>query len=650
MSRLLTDMASTPLAAPALALAGGIVCGRYIDIDWVPLTFGAIAIVGCALYLAPYLFRNREKRLLASYRRRNLIWLITLPLVAMFGFMLIRFKSPQTNALPELPFVKATVLERNTTTHGDRFIVLASAFISDTGRSENIRPVKMLVYANATDVQPGDIILFRANPEPIALTSESSEFHYSRSIDYSSSATDKFIKVIGKDNSLRFKALNIRDRIVSLIDDSSLSPSAKALVTAMLAGDRDALQPETKDEFATAGLAHILALSGLHVGIIVLLLGWILYPLNLTGHRSTRYLLLCAGVITFAFITGLSPSVTRAAIMCVCLLGAMILQRRNANINALALAAIIILAFDPRALFDAGFQLSFLCTLAIICIAPIFRTAGRPTLKGKLIMAAAVPCCIFIVTWPLTAWHFHNVPLLFLPLNLIAVPLLPTFMTCAVIYTLLLAFGIDAGWLCHLIDWMCDALTFATKAIASLDFASVQLFPHWLVPATAILTFGIISYWLRVRSRPALWLSLWSVTMLIAAIIIMPPVTPADKIKIPALYDRTEIEYTLHGNTDKVTLRDGAVTHIGINGITILYADKDLQMHSAEGCHSTDILVFGPNFRGEADSLITRCNPQLIIISPRLRERQTEYISSVCANASLPLHDLSSSPFILLIK
>ena len=134
----------------------------------------------------------------------------------------------------------------------------------------------------------------------------------------------------------------------------------------MLLGDKSYMPDETRQIFSNAGIAHILALSGLHVGIIIVLISSILFPLGFFIPRKIIYLITIVFLWIFAFITGMSASVVRASIMATFYLSAKILERQNDSINALLGAITLILIVNPSALYDVGLQLSALTVTSII--------------------------------------------------------------------------------------------------------------------------------------------------------------------------------------------------------------------------------------------------------------------------------------------
>ncbi len=231
----------------------------------------------------------------------------------------------------------------------------------------------------------------------------------------------------------RREVYSVRSRLSESLDDALPHPQS-ALGQALLLGQRGGLPPDLVEQFRSTGAAHVLAISGLHVGVLmVLVLGiaiWIL------GRQRYFYLLIPFVLIWgYAVVSGGSPSVLRAAAMGTVFLAALGLGRPNSVLPALALAAAIMTAVSPGLLRQISFQLSFAAVGGIavahsyfgIHLAPNVESAwgkwrsrlGRPVAALSVVSAAA------LATWPLVALNFGEVALLGIPVTLLAVPAMP---------------------------------------------------------------------------------------------------------------------------------------------------------------------------------------------------------------------------------
>ena len=212
---------------------------------------------------------------------------------------------------------------------------------------------------------------------------------------------------------------SVRKFVLSVID-SSLSDQPAALLKALLVGARGDLDEELLPAFANVGVIHVLAVSGLHVGFILAgLLGFLRF---LRIPDPARLFIVIIGLIFYAHLTGLKPSVVRATIMAVVYLVGLLLQRRAHLLNTLAVAAFIILVRRPLELFEPGFQLSFMAVAGIIFIydrlSKLLRTrTKRLRDKGQvlplfLLNLFFVSVAAQIATIPLTVYYFHRLSLI----------------------------------------------------------------------------------------------------------------------------------------------------------------------------------------------------------------------------------------------
>lgn len=200
----------------------------------------------------------------------------------------------------------------------------------------------------------------------------------------------------------------------------------RAVGQALVLGYKSDLNRELRDAYAGTGAMHILAVSGLHVGLVFMLLQFLLRPL-LPDHTRSRWLrlpLVLAGVWGFALLTGAAPSALRAATMFSFLGLGQCLRRRSSVYNTLAASAFLLLVLQPSLLWQVGFQLSYLAVLSIVYFQPrIYRlwlpSAVLPDYLWKLM---CVSLAAQLGTLPLSLYYFHQIPLLFWLSSLIAVP------------------------------------------------------------------------------------------------------------------------------------------------------------------------------------------------------------------------------------
>ncbi|GGA36722.1 ComE operon protein 3 [Kroppenstedtia guangzhouensis] len=228
------------------------------------------------------------------------------------------------------------------------------------------------------------------------------------------------VRILSETFSIRRQLDRLRDRLEERLD--RLYPSDHAgLMKGMLLGDREAVPFETEENFRSLGLVHLLAISGLHVGVFVGCLYGILTWVGVTREKTAFICLLFLPF--YAMLTGAGAPVIRAAVMAGMGLVAVILNRWKDSLSFLGLAALVMLWWNPYQLMEAGFQLSFMVTGALlVATGPLSRRIPTPWPRFNQLMA--VTLIAQMASFPLLIYHFHEFSLLSFAVNGIVVPVM----------------------------------------------------------------------------------------------------------------------------------------------------------------------------------------------------------------------------------
>ena len=496
-----------PLLRVALALAAGIVVGDKVACAWTGMWLAAAA--GCLV--AELLAKGRV------YLQSGLILL-----TAFFAGagLITQTKNDIPNPFPEdralsyeavlvgEPQVKGKVLRCDLalTNVNNRAlphpILVKGAILRDT-LTDSYRLLHLGSGIQATSVM-----------QPLSNFREGSNFDYVRWLQCHGFRAQTFIfytqwqpAKISPDalpylDRLKINALKLRQRLLNRLSDlpHDASPQtdsqqhsnnavddkndqAAAVVAAMVLGDKHAIDSTTKDEYAISGASHILALSGLHLGIIFTILTLLL------GSGIHRRWLSQAVIIltiwTYAVVVGLGTSVVRSALMLTIYSLCLVAGRRKASVNALAFAAVVIIVGNPLFLWDVGFQMSFMAVLAIVVFyQPLYRLLPKGgelttlSLANKLLKTiwgtAAVSLSAQIGTAPLVAYYFERFSCYFLLTNYIVIP-------CAtIIIYLAIAVAATAWWtaasslLTTVLGAVATFLNISVSRLAALPGASIE--------------------------------------------------------------------------------------------------------------------------------------------------------------------------------
>lgn len=329
-------------------------------------------------------------------------------------------------------------------------------------------------------------------------------------IYYQAFISNKQYQVLASTNAHPFKQwlFGIRDNVLATLRTYIHTANELAVAEALLIGYRDDLDRDLVQSYSNTGVVHIIAISGLHLGMIYgmlnLFFGWF------KQYHATRIIKPIAIILVlwlFTLIAGAAPSILRSAIMFTCIVLGDAMGKRSNIYNTLALSAFVILVINPYSLWDVGFQLSYSAVLSII----IFYKHILQWLyfKNKLLKwfwaLNAVTLSAQILTIPIIVYHFHQLPTLFFITNLVAVPV-----SGLILYTELLLLLITwftplakvIAWVTeHLLAWMNDFIT-RVDALPFSVWNGLQIQLPQVILLYASITAAAV--WLLQRSSKAL--------------------------------------------------------------------------------------------------------------------------------------------------
>jgi competence protein ComEC len=281
------------------------------------------------------------------------------------------------------------------------------------------------------------------------------------------------------------KDKDLQAQMAHRIQARSPNPTVGYFFRALLLGDKSELPRATRDAFRRTGLSHLLAVSGLHVGILFAGLALILnrIPGKNVGVSFFKAFFLCLGLLGYCWLTGFSASVIRASLMLGFAQCLMVFRRQSSGVQILAWVVFFLFALDPEMLWDGGFQLSVLAVVGILVLEPRLRRFKPPKFPNWLWSSLVVSFSAQLITAPILLSWGTTFPTWFLLTNLIAIPLTTSIMYIGLAWSFLLLFsisfdGLDAAvswlvsWYLKGIDWMgswpASELVFTTPNSMSL--------------------------------------------------------------------------------------------------------------------------------------------------------------------------------------
>ncbi|MCM1036287.1 MAG: ComEC/Rec2 family competence protein [Bacteroides sp.] len=299
----------------------------------------------------------------------------------------------------------------------------------------------------------------------------------------------------------------IKERLRRALIEGGADDRAYATYSAILLAERDVLDSDLRDRYAAAGIAHILALSGFHVGFIALIAALILFPLNLFPRlRPLKYAGIVAAIWAFAWLTGMGASVTRAAIMATVLYTGHIVGREVSPWNSLCVAVAVILLVWPAQLVAPGFQLSVAAVASLLAFVPLLNPVDpRRRLPYICAQAVAVPVAAMGGTMAVTALWFHALPVYFLPCNVAVALVFPLLMTAGLLTMLCGLVGVAMPAVYSCANGMCAALDSLAAHVSSWPGAvASRLFIEPVTAVGALVFLGVCALLLHRPGRRAL--------------------------------------------------------------------------------------------------------------------------------------------------
>lgn len=418
---------------------------------------------------------------------------------------------------------------------------------SDTKRKIYAEKFRTVLYDNGIyTYRPGDIvsatgILRDARAKDIVPdAADYNRYLYLQGVNSVLWLTKEEMYPISKasDNTLSNILDKARAATTNAIIDSGAGSDASAFLTAVIVGDDSYLQPDTDEAFRTSGLAHLLALSGLHVGIIIMFI-----TVCLSWMRPSRYgyrifyILIIAASFAYAAFAGMTPSVVRAACMVAVLCVSAIFQRRANVYNSLCVAIFLWLVINPLWLFAPGFQMSVCAVLGItIALRAVNAYRIRRTWVKKALRIVIVPMAAMAATAIPAMAYFHTFPLYFLPANILASIAIAPMMFCGVLLAIATMTGIGHGALAYACDRLYAFIEFSAKTFGG-DSGVVHTYPSMLTIFCCLAAVAAFFFFLY---RPR---SIMRISMLCCACIF---------IALSSSFDRSRVSidaYILSGGT-----------------------------------------------------------------------------------------------------
>ena len=391
--------------------------------------------------------------------------------------------------------------------------------------NDNVTSGTILVYVQKDSLQASlsvdDVIYTTKTPQEVRAALNPTSFDYKTYLSdryvYSDLRlkTEEFIFSKNTSTTLYGWAYQLRRYIHKQLVKYEFKADELAVIEALLLGQRQEISKELRDNYTNAGAIHILAISGLHIGIIVMMLQFLLNPLQRWKSGKLLKLVLMIVILwSFAFVSGLSASVVRAVTMFTALAIATHLKRQTNTLQVLTVSMFFLLLCKPHFLFDVGFQLSYAAVFSIVCLQPLWKKLWNPKtyVASSFWSLLTVSFSAQIGVLPLSLYYFHQFPSLFFVTNLTIIPVLGCILVCGIVVIVLASADCLPAFIADvymfviqqmnsLVSWVASHEEFVLKDIPMTWFQMIGLY-------LIIITF---TYYGHVPKRKPLTVALCSV-------------------------------------------------------------------------------------------------------------------------------------------
>lgn len=479
----------TPFFRLLLALISGIISARYLYCPDNILIIIA-SFVMCFILLSFLLYRNKN-----AYTQRWIFGASVFVFLYLTGFYLTaqnkypdvqvveKIKKTFTVEIVETPVIKAKTISAGILINRVddslfHYLINQKAVVNLMKDSAGMKLGRgdILMINTCFEKPPGNL-----NPDGF----DYAAFLHRKGIHWVAFIGAGKWKKIGHHTGFSIKALaeKTRDQLLAVFG-KYLSPGDEyAVLSALILGYQDDIDSELRESYSYSGTLHILAVSGLHVAVIYMILNAVLSLFLRSKYLIIiKILLIIFFLWTYSFVTGMSPSVIRSAVMFTLISIGTALDRKSQIYNTLSVSAFLILLFNPYYLFDLGFQLSYSAVISIVYFQPYIKAWYSPRYKPVRWWwdLTSVSLAAQIGTLPITLYYFNQFPNYFLLGNYVAIPLSTFIIYCAVCWMAVSFIGPLSALVAQLTGFLLKLLNVSVTFIHDLPHAiSVFYISFW---------------------------------------------------------------------------------------------------------------------------------------------------------------------------
>lgn len=672
----------TPVLRILLPFAAGILLNASLP-GFIPIII--LVLLGVVLYVALSHLSNEPLKLL----RVRQWWIAPIALLSMSaGALSLQLSRPTSIELSKVNGKTVSGLIESIESYD--FSMRIQVRLSQVD-SQAAKPQRVLLTTQGCDytIHEGDLVSFRCDLTPITNLGNPDEFDrqsflWQKGILYGQHVAVNQLRRIGHRPTLLSRSASLRQQLIDQVLNTSLSPPCQDLMIALLLGDDRQIDPSVREKFSMAGIAHILALSGLHVGLIASLIWFLFFPLDYLRLKKLRLVITLVVLAGFAWLTGMSPSVVRASIMIGFTLIAIVLYRKSLALNAMCVSALLTLSIWPTALYQAGFQLSYITVGAIVGLQDkVFPTLvdRKQRVFYRLWSLISTSLIAMAATIVLSAYYFNSISLLSVLSNVFILPVMPVVMVLGVIFLFLTSIGLEWSVVNVCLETLYTYMNKVSEWVALLPGAHVS--GVYVTGFTVWLFYGLLAclvMWI-ITHRSHCMLGMLGMALLVVGQLSWVKVnTPSETVLVLNDYRSTPILWHENGktyawlpdtpDTDRTLFERThrrLLTHLGGDSLqwvidsvrgdlslvhaplamlqnkVILVAGKGVNrtwLENADCIGGVDLLVVTKRYHGTLKDVVTHCPCSLVILSGALPDDRYHAYLNECRQLGLKCHEM----------
>ncbi len=484
-------------------------------------------------------------------------------------------------------------------------------------------------------------------------------------------------EIYGQNTNLSLSRLaeNAQEKLMNIYRSFGIDGDEFAVLAALTLGSKDALHPELRQNYTTSGGMHILAVSGLHVGIIYFVIAFLLRFMDKTPRmKILRALLIIIFLWVYAFVTGLPSSVIRATLMFSLVAIGSGLERRAQIYNTISAAAFFMLLFNPDFLFEVGFQLSFSAVVSIVYFQP--KIAGWVAITNKPLKWAwnltSVSLAAQIGTAPFSVYYFHQFPNYFLITNFVAIPFATLIIYTAIVLFVVSGIPYVSAIVAFVLHSLLRGLNISIEAIQALPFSLTVTSINFLQVAAIFGFIILFSVYLANKKFVPLLVSL-AFLLVWSGINLQKNINKRDFKRFLVFSDnsathvgfirngksyffstdmdackRVSGNFLLNNKIDSIInienspwFNDGFAVFEG-KKILVLTDDR-FYRKTTDNPLEVDYLIIGNKIKPRIDDILNCITPAQIIIDRTISEWYTRHIKETCSERNIPVYAVAQN-------